>query len=128
VRARSLERVMAKDLVTEVEEVVEHTMEEARPALDNYFDVFQKAMGINPWSGTEWVDKAQRFAVKNVHAAFEFVDKLSKAKDVNDAMKIQSEFVQTQLNSFSEQLKTLGQSYTKAASDAAKMATSNFSH
>jgi hypothetical protein len=54
-----------------IEKTVEQSMENARSLIDRFFEVFQKTM--NPWSGTALVDQMQRFAVKNVHASFEFV-------------------------------------------------------
>jgi hypothetical protein len=65
------ERIMTKHPVNETEEAFEQALKVARPAVDNYFDVVQKAFGVNPWSGTDLIDKAQRLAVKNVHATFE---------------------------------------------------------
>jgi hypothetical protein len=39
---------------------------------------------------------------------------------VEEVVKIQTEFMQTQMNSFSEQAKILGEIYTKAAADVMK--------
>ena len=46
--------------------------------------------------------------------------KLSQAKNFQDVAKIQTEFMQMQMNSFSEQAKILGEIYTNAAQDAMK--------
>jgi len=54
----------------EIEQAVETTIENARGQVDNYFDVFQIALGLNPWQGTALVDKVQRIAKQNVHAYF----------------------------------------------------------
>jgi hypothetical protein len=48
------------------------------------------------------------------------VQKLSRAKNFEDVVKIQTEFMQMQMNSFNEQAKILGEIYTKAAEDAVK--------
>jgi hypothetical protein len=45
------------------------------------------------------------------------VQKLSQAKNFQDVVKIQTEFMETQINSF------LGEIYTKAAKDAMKRST-----
>jgi hypothetical protein len=58
--------------------------------------------------------------VKNVHASFEFVSELSKANSLPEVMQIQIEFVQAQFNSFSKQLKALGDSYTKVIKEVKK--------
>jgi hypothetical protein len=48
------------------------------------------------------------------------VRKLSEAKNFQEAVKIQTEFLETQMDSFNEQIKILGEMYTKAAADALK--------
>ena len=44
----------------------------------------------------------------------------AKAKNFQDVVKIQTEFMETQMNSFNEQAKILGEIYTNAAQDAMK--------
>jgi hypothetical protein len=111
---------MTKHPVNETEEAFEQALKEARPAVDNYFDVVQKALGVNPWSGTDFIDKAQRFAVKNVHATFEFFGELSKAKNFADLLRIQSKFVDDQVTELSDQFKALERTYVAAISEAVK--------
>jgi hypothetical protein len=48
------------------------------------------------------------------------VQKLSQAKNFQDVVKIQTEFMETQMNSFNEQAKILGEIYTKAAAETMK--------
>jgi hypothetical protein len=54
-------------------------------------------------------------ATKNVSAAFGFVQKLSQAKNLEDVVKIQTEFMTAQFSSFNEQAKNLGEIYTRTA-------------
>ena len=60
------------------------------------------------------------YTEKNISAFVECVRKLSQAKTFREFFRIQSEFMQTQLNSFTEQTRSLGDAYTKAATDAAR--------
>jgi hypothetical protein len=46
------------------------------------------------------------------------VQKLSQAKNLEDVVKIQTEFMSQQLNSFNEQTKAVVELCTKAAQDA----------
>jgi Phasin protein len=114
------ERVVAKHPVNETEEAFEQALKVARPAVDNYFDVVQKAFGVNPWSGTDLIDKAQRFAVKNVHASFEFFIELGKARNFADLLLIQSKFMNDQAAALSEQFKAIERMYVAAISEAVK--------
>jgi len=106
------------DELRPVERAVEKSIDNARGGIDNYFDVVQKIMGVNPWSGTNLIDKAQRFSIQNVHATFEFLIKLGKAKDFGDAFRIQTEFLQGQMISLADQFKALGEAYSKAIADS----------
>jgi len=105
---------MASDL-REIEQAVETTIDNARGQVDNYFDVVQIAFGLNPWYGTDLVDKMQRIAKQNVRANFEFVSKLTRAKDIMDVMRAQTEYVQSQLGFFSEELKAVRKAHGKTA-------------
>jgi hypothetical protein len=46
------------------------------------------------------------------------VQKLSQAKSFEEVVKLQTEFMGTQMNSFNQQAKVLSETYTKAAEDA----------
>jgi hypothetical protein len=72
-------------------------------------------MSASPWSNTELNKKLLSYATENVSAAFGFVQKLSQAKNLEDVVKIQTEFMTAQMNSFNEQAKNIGEIYTKTA-------------
>ena len=108
---------MAKDkkLSEDLSAVAGQTMEQARGAMENYLDFFQKSMSASPWAGTELNKKMADYAQQNVGAAFEFAQKLTQAKDLQDLVRIQTEFLQTQMKSLTEQAKDLSETATKAA-------------
>ena len=83
------------------------TMEQARGAMENYLNFFQKSMSASPWAGTELNKKVADYAQQNVATAFEFAQKLTQAKDLQDVVRIQTEFLQTQMKSLTEQAKDL---------------------
>jgi hypothetical protein len=57
------------------------------------------------------------YTEKNIAAYVEFVGKLGQAKNFQEVFRIQTEFMQTQLNSLTEQARSLGEAYNKAATD-----------
>ena len=59
------------------------------------------------------------FAEQNVASSFEFAQQLVRAKDIQDVMKLQADYIKQQMQAFSEQAKELGESTTKAAKEAA---------
>ena len=52
---------------------------------------------------------------RNVIATFDLGDKLSQAKDMQEALKIQSEFFQDQMRTMTDQAKSMGEFAMKAA-------------
>jgi hypothetical protein len=95
-------------------------MAQTRGALDTYFGFIQKAISSYPSGGTELGEMLKSYAEKNVVAAQEYVNKLSQAKDLQDVIRIQTEFMQTQFNAFTEQTRNLGDRLSKAATGAVK--------
>jgi hypothetical protein len=77
--------------------------------VDSYFTFVQKVISSYPSGGTEWGEKLKSSAQKNLAMTYEFVQKLSHAKDFSDIIRIQTEFVQTQLESFGEQARSIGE-------------------
>ena len=112
---------MAKDKepIEELSAIAAQTMEKTRGAWDNYFNFLQKSMSFYPWSGTDLGEKLKSFAEHNISVSHEFVRKMSQAKDLQDVIQIQTEFMHTQLISFAEQARNLGEAYMKTVVDAA---------
>ena len=95
-------------------QAIEQNMEKARGAMDNYFSFLQNICG------PDLAEKMKTFTERNIAASAECVGKLSQARDFQEVFRIQTEFMQTQLISFAEQARSLGEVYTKAAMDATK--------
>ena len=100
--------------------VAGQTMKQARGAMENYLDFFQKNMSASPWAGVELNKKVADYAQQNIATAFGFAQKLTQAKDLQDLVRIQTEFLQTQMKSLTEQAKDLSETATKAATGALK--------
>jgi hypothetical protein len=102
------------------EQTAKQITDQTRGAMENYFGWLQTTMSAFPWSNTNLNRILLSHATQNVTATFAFVQKLSQAKTFQDVAKIQTEFMETQMNSFNDQAKILGEIYTKAAEDAMK--------
>jgi hypothetical protein len=94
--------------------------ERAKHAMETYFSWLQNAMSAVPWSNTNLNRILLSNATQNITATLAFVQKLSQAKNFEEVVKLQTEFMGTQMNSFNEQSKVLSEIYTKAAEDAMK--------
>jgi hypothetical protein len=117
---------MAKDkrlpdsLKATTEQTAEEITKQAQGAMENYFGLLQRTMSTFPWSNTNLNRILLSHATENIIATFAFLQKLGQAKDFQDVVRIQTQFMQTQMLSFNEQAKILGEMYTKAAADAMK--------
>ena len=113
---------MAKDTDPfELNAAAKQAMEQAHQAIDTYFDFLKKSVSSFPSGGTELGEKLKDQSVQNIIAVRELVKKLSQAKDFEEAFRIQTEFMQSQLQAFGEQIKSLGEAYTKEAAGGVKM-------
>jgi hypothetical protein len=115
---------MAKDKepfesLTRIEQEVQIT-ERTKHAMKNYFSWFQTAMSGSPSSNIDLNKKLLSYATENVTAAVGLLQKLSQAKNLEEVVKIQTEFISKQLNSLNEQTKAMVEICTKAAQDAMK--------
>src|ERR1700751_5276482 len=100
----------------ELSATAKQTMAHSYSAMDYYFDHLKKTVASAPTGGTEFGEKVKACAEQNISATQEFVRDLSYAKDIQDMLRIQVEFMHTQLEAFGEQAKDLGEAYIKAAS------------
>jgi phasin family protein len=71
----------------------------------------------------EIAHKSMSYAEQNMAATFEFAEKLMRAKDPAEVMRLQTEFLGRQMHSLSAQVQELGQSAAKIVVDTAKPKT-----
>ena len=117
---------MAKDasplqnLNVEAKQAIEQTVKQTQGAMENYFNFLQQNMSATPWGRTDFGEKLKSFTEQNIASAHHHVEKLSQARDFQDIIKIQTEYMQTQLSLFAAQAKQLGEAYMKTAAGAFK--------
>ena len=115
------------DVPTQMRQFAEQSLEQARKAVDGFMTAAQKTVttletqASTAQSGAKDVgQKAIGFAEQNIANSFEFAQKLVRARDIQEVMALQQEFLQSQMRAMSEQAKDLGATATKAATNQAK--------
>ena len=115
------------EIPREMRTFAEQSVEQARKAFDGFMEAAHKtASSIEQQasaaqSGAKDIrEKAMSFAERNVAMSFEFAQRLVAAKDVEEVTRLQTEFVQRQIQSLNEQAQELGQTASRAAMGAAK--------
>ena len=115
------------DIPTQMRQFAEQSVEQAKKAVDGFMTAAHKtAAAMETHAATthagakDMGEKAMSFAEQNIANSFEFAQKLVRAKDVQEVMALQTEFVKAQMQALQSQAKELGASATKAAMEAAK--------
>jgi hypothetical protein len=108
---------MAKDRkpAEELSAFANQGMEQARNAVDTYFDYLKNAVSSTPSGGTEFGEKLKSCAEANLATTHQFVRQLSEVKDFQGM--VQTEFMQSLVNAMGEQTRALAEAYTKTAAD-----------
>ena len=109
-----------KDHFEDLNAITAQTMQKTCEAMDNYFDMIQKSISLYPWDESELGEKLKSVTEENIAAFHDYVRKMSQAKDVADAIQVQTEFIKSQMISFADQVKDIGETCFKAAMDASK--------
>ena len=113
----------------QLRELAEKNVEQARVAYGQFLDGMAEA--VRAWStvpsavmtsGFKVVqERAIQFAKENAEAGFALASELAKAKDLQDVLRLQSNFAQMQMQSYARQAQELGRLMTEATrSGAAK--------
>ncbi len=113
---------MAKDQkpADQMEAFGKDAVAQAHQAIDTYFDFLKKSLSSFPTGGTELGERLKDQSVQNIAAVRELVKRSSQAKDFEEALRIQTEFMQSQFHAFGEQMKGLGETYAKEAASGVK--------
>jgi phasin len=106
---------MAYEVPSEMRDFAEKSVEQARKAFEGFMGAAQKAAGSMeaapfpvPAQMKELGTKAMGFAETNVKAAFDLAQKLVHAKDMQEVLALQSEYLRAQMAAIQEQAKELG--------------------
>ena len=85
-----------------------------------FFEAASKSMTSVPGGGTEISKQALAFTEQNMRAAFEHARKLVHATDLQEAMRIQSDFLRSQFTNAGEHMREITGAVMSTAKDAAK--------
>jgi phasin len=103
-----------------VRELAEKSVEQAEKAFDAFMSAASKSVAMVPSPATEMSKNTMTLAEKNMKAAFDHARKLIHAKDVQEVMQLQADFLRTQFAAAGEQMKELSTRGVSAAKDASK--------
>ncbi|MCW2199735.1 phasin [Bradyrhizobium elkanii] len=108
------------EVPAELRDLAEKTIDQAEQAFSLFFDAASKSMTSMPGAGTEISKQALSFTEQNMKAAFEHARKLVHATDLQEAMRIQSEFLRSQFTNAGEHMRQISGSVMSVTKDATK--------
>jgi hypothetical protein len=95
-------------------------LEQTHLAMDTYFDFLKRSMSALPSGGTEIGEKWKEESLLNIAAFQELVKRLTRAKSFEEALRIQTAFLHSQVNRMTRQATSFGIASATAAEDANK--------
>ena len=125
------------EIPTEMRDFAEKSVEQARKAVDSFLnaarrtvDTFESSATTAQASAKDVTRKTLSYAEQNLSAAFDHAQRLVRAKDLQEAIQLQSEFARSQFAALQNQMKEIGSvaqsamsQGVRAAQDAADQST-----
>ena len=116
------------EIPCEMRVVAERSVEQAKLAFDNYIQViedtastFEERVEASQVGPQDISRMAMNFALRDTISAFEFAQKIIQARNIGEFIQFLAEFINLQLQVLSEQLKDLGETFSKATMDSIKI-------
>lgn len=115
------------EIPEQMRDFAEKSVDQARKAFDDFMNVTQQAVSKMEDSATvvqSSADDVNRktlsYAEEQVDAAFKFAQNMVRAKDMEEVMQLQQNFLRQQMENLGEQARDLSDTATKAAQNAAE--------
>jgi phasin len=115
------------DVPQDVRQMMETSIGKAKQAVEQYMQAAQQALGAVQSSAQaaqagarDMNEKAIGFARANVSAALDLAERFARAKDLQEVAQLQKEFLQSQTEKMTAQMRELGGVASRTASEAMK--------
>jgi phasin len=108
------------EVPAQIKEVAEKTIDQAERGFSAFIEAANKSASMIPNPTTDMSLKALSLTEQNMKAAFDHAKKLLQAKDLQEAMRLQAEFLKAQYEAATEQLKEMGNSVRSSGADVVK--------
>ena len=98
----------------------EKLIDQTENSFDMFFDAANKAIASTPSPATEISKTTLALAEQNMRDIFNHARKLVQASDIQEAMKLQADFLQSQFMNAGAQMKQISDQFMSAAKDASE--------
>lgn len=118
------------EIPEQMRDFADKSVDQARKAFDSFIEASQQAVSavegsssVVPSGALDINKKALGYAEEHIGAAFELAQNIVRANDVQEIMKLQSDFLKSQMEVLGEQAREFSNVASKAASDVGKKTT-----
>ena len=108
------------EVPAQIKEVAEKTIDQAERGFSAFIEAANKSVSMIPNPTTDMSLKALSLTEQNMKAAFDHAKTLLQAKDLQEAMRLQAEFLKAQYEAATEQLKEMGNRVRSSGADVVK--------
>ena len=108
------------EVPAQIKEVAEKTIDQAERGFSAFIEAANKSVSMLPNPTTDMSLKALSLTEQNMKAAFDHAKKLLQATDLQEAMRLQAEFLRAQYEAATAQLKEMGNSVRSSSADLVK--------
>jgi phasin len=115
------------EIPSELRAFTEKSVEQAKQAFDGFISAahrtvseFEGQAASAHQDAQKLGEKAVTFAEHNIASSFEFAQNVVRARNVEDMLKLQADYIRAQIQALTEQAKELGQQTAKTAKAAGK--------
>jgi phasin len=113
-----IDQKMKMEVPAQVREFAETSVEQAEKAISSFMESASKSVAMVPGPMTDVAKQALAITEANLKASFDHARKLMKAKDIDEVMTLQSEFMQKQFDNVTQQYQRMTGGTASAAKDA----------
>jgi phasin len=105
---------------SQVREMAEKTVDQAEKAVATFLDAAAKSVEMVPAPAKEVSKKTLSITEQNLKAAFEHTRRLIHASDIQEFMRLQTEFLTSQFSLAQDHMKELGSEMLSSTKSAAQ--------
>ena len=102
-----MEPKLKLEVPQQVRERAEKSVDQAEKAVSTFMQSAGKSMSAVPGPMTDVATQVLEITEANLKTSFDHARKLMKAKDVNEVMRLQSEFLKSQFGAVTEQFQQM---------------------
>jgi phasin len=108
------------EVPAQIKEVAEKTIDQAERGFSAFIEAANKSVSMIPNPTTDMSLRALSLTDQNMKAAFDHAKKLLQAKDLQEAMRLQAEFLTAQYKAATEQLREMGNNVRSSGAEVVK--------